>query len=894
MKSPSPISKSGILTLRLQEIGDGEVPLVGGKAANLAVLLCAGLPVPPGFCITTAAFRLFAAGAFGSGGMSLSGTALANPHTLAKTLRASLAETPVPQPVEESIQSALRRFADDTPFAVRSSANIEDSSEGSFAGQFESILNVRGASAVLEAVKACWLSLYSERALAYFARHGISLEGVAMAVVVQEMVPAEVSGVAFTADPVTGLADRVVVEYVAGLGDALVQGRVSPQRLLVEKKTRRILEPVNGEALMPGALVRALLDSVLACESFFKSPQDIEWAVCGGKISLLQARPIPSSLASGASAERSGVLAQIAGRSSIPPCHGSRTWDDRQVWANPNTGEVLPDVVTPMTWSVSRLLFGALIRRVLRLQGADSTRGELVGLVAGRVYFNVNAAIAAMKPFWFLHKRIPNLANALGGGYIGPMLRGLITIPEEDLPDLGFRWPKYILSIPRLFWDLLTHSPRRGDAWAVRLKARMDRLARIDVKAMSTRALTEFFAELLHEGFEGWDLLYLITQAFALPVFQKACRDWLDDPHLTLGYRLFSGLGGMAEAEAGLALWRLAALAHEDAPTESALTSGVGWQELLPKLRERPHGHQFLTAWDAFMAEHGHHCRGELELSNARWQETPDYILGLVRGYLQSIGRSDPVQKQQRLREKRLRLEAECRRRLRNPIKRWLFTAALKRAQKLAVNREEWKNQAVRHNALLRRVLLTLGQRLCEQEILSRQDDVFFLECGEIGPVATGTAEFDPKQRVRERCADYEANRTLNPPPLVFGKFDKNTPPPPPPNANAKVLEGIPVSPGIVSGLARVVLRANDHEQVLPGEILVAPFTDPAWAPYFVMAAGVIMDQGGILSHGSIVAREYGLPAVTNLGSATKLIRTGDLLHIDANRGRVTIVARRN
>jgi pyruvate,water dikinase len=292
------------------------------------------------------------------------------------------------------------------------------------------------------------------------------------------------------------------------------------------------------------------------------------------------------------------------------------------------------------------------------------------------------------------------------------------------------------------------------------------------------------------------------------------------------------------------------------------------------------------------MSGHGHHCRGEFELSNARWSETPDYILGLVRGYLRSLGQSDPLENQRRLAEERERLTVQCRARLKNPIKRWIFSHSLRRTQELAVYREQLKNLGIRRFAFVRRVLLVLGQRLHEQGSLSCRDDIFFLEVSELEPVATGSASFDWRKRIASHRREYETNLKLNPPRVVNGRFDPNAPAWSAANADVKFLTGIPVSPGIVTGPARVILRADEHEQVLSGEILIAPFTDPAWSPYFITAAGMVVEQGGILSHGSIVAREYGLPAVTNVGSATRVIRTGDLVQVDGNSGRVTIVAR--
>ena len=199
-----------------------------------------------------------------------------------------------------------------------------------------------------------------------------------------------------------------------------------------------------------------------------------------------------------------------------------------------------------------------VVGSIFRLVGADVTRAPLAGLVAGRLYSNANTSLAAVRPFSFLHKGLPDLARALGGDLVEAYRQAPLTLSPEDLPDLGFRWPKYILSWPRILFDLITHLPRRGDASMARLKNRTDELVRLDLGAMSTPELTHFCVRLFREAFKDWDLLYFAAQVAALPVFKKACRDWLGESDLTLGGRLFAALGGMPDAEAGLALWRLA------------------------------------------------------------------------------------------------------------------------------------------------------------------------------------------------------------------------------------------------------------------------------------------------------------------------------------------------
>ncbi len=837
-------------SITLAALSPGDLAQAGAKAVALAQLLRAGLPVPPGFVITAGAFR-----------RALRSSPSAEPEKGADA-QEGLTLFQIPRDVERGIKRALNRMPQVRLWAVRSSATAEDLPQASFAGQYESFLNVP-RDQVADSVRRCWASLFSPRAVAYRIRNKIPNDQIAMAVIVQEMVSAEMAGVLFTADPVSGDANRMVMEGAPGTGDKVVEGRVTPRRVVLSRITCDILES-DGEGAVDG-LARDLAELALRAEHVLGSRLDIEWAVSRGEIQLLQARPI-TGLAS------------------------AKGWEDRQYWTNINTAEVIPDVTTPATWSLLQRLLEPLFRSVFALHGADVRAWPIMGLVAGRVCFNANAGLAAVKPFWFVLERIHDVALALGGGRIDASRRLVGSIYEGDLPDLGFRWHKYVLSWPEILRNVIKHSPRRGDAWMGRLKARMDELERVEVEGLSTPELMSFYSKTGSQTFEGWDLLYVLTQSMALPVFRNACRKWLKDPELTLGYRLFSGLGGVAEAEAGLALWRLAVLAHGDEQTERVLVSGDTWVVTLEKLRQTEPGREFIRHWEAFMLEHGHHGRGELELYNPRWRETPDYVLSLLRSYIGSVEQVNPVRNQQRLSEERRRLTEECLRRLRNPLKRWLFSRSLARAQKLTINREEWKNQAVRHIVFLRRGLLELGRRLEREHALDERDDIFFLEFAEIEELSAGKAAGELRERIRSRRVEYVRNLTLSPPAVALGRFVPGSRPVSRPRSDGKVLEGMAVSPGTIIGRAKVIMRSDNHARVLPGEILIAPYTDPAWTPYFVTAAGVVSDVGGILSHGSIVAREYGLPAVTNVGCATQAIETGDLVEVDGNLGRVRIL----
>jgi pyruvate,water dikinase len=533
-------------------------------------------------------------------------------------------------------------------------------------------------------------------------------------------------------------------------------------------------------------------------------------------------------------------------------------------------------------------MFKSLFGSIYRLFGADIDKSPIAALVAGRIYFNINTGLAIIRPFISNMPGVVDFADNFGGEQKRMYNLGM-DIPDEDMPDVGFNWLKYILSWPCIIYDFISHRPKKGNDFLVKFRARADKLLALDVESMSTDKLARKVARFPQENWRDADLLLLVTSAPALLLFRKICRDWLDDKDLTMAHQLFSALGGMADIEASLQLWRLAELAHQNKGTETALLSEGTWQQIRENLHTTEIGSRFLAAWDAFMTEHGHHCRGELEMRNPRWAELPDYILGIVRSYLRSIELTNPLDKQKQLANRRQQLTNQCRQRLRNPIKRLLFNWSLKRCRKLAVNRENWKNEAVRQVTAIRRMLLALGQKLQQQYILEEQDDIFFLEIGEIESVAAGRADFDVKQRIETRRAEYEKNKALTPPPVVVGRSDPSKDTTPQIDAAVNILNGIGVSAGVVTGKARVILRTDEDQHVLPGEILVAPFTDPAWTPYFLPAAGVVMDQGGVLSHGAIIAREYGIPAVVNVGSATKIIRTGQTIQVDGNRGIVRL-----
>ena len=741
----------------------------GGKAKNLSRVSRLGYNVPAGVCLLSTAY-----------------TQHLNDHKICATvphddqdtlrdhllfLRTAICEAPLSLALEQAITVAYPGGT----VAVRSSATAEDLPEASFAGQYDTILNVASLPDCMHAVKRCWASLWTERAYHYRTQNRIDHAQVKMAVIIQPQVDADMAGVAFSMDPVTGSQLRIVIEACPGLGDALVSGQVTPERWVWRKPKLQLLwrDTVEGLALNR-RVAKRLARLVRRLENQFGSPQDVEWAVKDGTIFILQARAITTGPA-------------------------VKSWEEKQVWTNLNTGEVVPDVVTPMTWSLLRGMLEPLFRTVFGLLAADVSRAPVMGLVAGRVYFNLTTVFSTGFPLWLQFARGEDVHESLTqamGGHQGSLD---VDIPEEDLSDMGFTWFKFMCSIPRSLWALYRHRPKRVASFMTAFQAHnRDQLA-ADPESLGLEALARQLCQTMAEDLRHWDLMFLISSGLALPVLDKACRDWFLEQDASRFLRLFASQGGMADTQAGLDLWRLAVLARQDPVTEQQLLSEENWDGI--RLRLDP---SFLNAWDAFMTEHGHHGRGELEFMNARWREQPEYIRQLVKSYLHCVDQIDPLERQEKLAVERGALIHACRSQLRNPIKRVIVNWAVGVASQLACDRENWKNEAVRWIATLRTWFQVLGKGLHERGTLTVPEDIFFLTPKELEMIARGRPDLDFTERIAQRRAEYAWNQAQDPAPVVVGPFDPEKHTARPADPNITELKGVGASPGIAMPLTKI------------------------------------------------------------------------------------------
>jgi len=890
------------MIIDLKKIKKRDVAAVGLKAFNLSRLHRLGIPVPTGFCITCQDYQ-----------DHLNTTNLrslqrkiinwvgckdldSKSHALKKFREAIIAVD-----LSESLTLELvrhhRKLAEQRDMksnlilAVRSSATAEDTTDHSFAGQYDSVLGARDIGECCLAIKHCWASIWTDRAVEYREQNGIGDHTVAMAVIVQILIPADASGVIFTVDPVHGNKNRMILESNYGLGSTLVSGKVSPDRMIISKADQEILEReialkeikmvVDGKGHIKEQSVdrelvdKASLDAEAAgrlcryaqkAEKAFGYPLDIEWVLCDGNLSLIQARPVTGM-------------------------QGLKSNEVKQVWSNVNAGEVLPDVVTPMTWSIIKPLVQDLLGQAFGQLGMELEGQPLIGLIGGRVYFNLNTLIACVR-------RIPGIGDKgytrmFGGEQEVAKQLGKLDIPEEDIPDLKFRPLRVIVRLPWLVYKGLGFYVTKGDNIVRVINNELREEEKINVQELSDGDLVAGLKRRILDNDKNPDIFHFIGAAkSAEPMYYDLCKRWFGEQGGQIASRLLSGMGGNENTEAGTALWRIARIVHDDPVMKEKLLGSNNFLTLQMDLHADEKGNAFLHAWKMFMKDHGHHCRGELELMNRRWSESPNYILGQVKNIVRAMDKKDFMAHYKNVKNRRNQILTENSKKIRNPVTRMFFNFFTSYVHRIAPVKETIKSQLVRKLAMVRKMLLELGDRCAKNGILLNPEDIFFLHIHELQEILkTNTDGEKTKNLVLQRRETYEKNLVITPPPIVYGRFDPAAIEESTVEEDVKKFKGVSVHPGLVTGPARVILRAGD-DAVQPGEILVAPFTDPGWTPYFLNASAIVMDTGGILSHGSIIAREYGIPAVVNVGPATRIIKTGQMIRVNGDQGTVTIIER--
>lgn len=863
----------------LQPTADATRQQLGGKAAALATLQQAGLLVPDWFVLVPAAFS----DSLDTAGHERLATACSAGDEAAVT--ATLARLTLSDAARNELAQALAALSPDgQPVAVRSSASDEDSDKHSFAGQLASFLDV-APEEVAERMADVWRSGFSARILAY--RHTAGLDAVppAPAVLIQRMVAADVAGVAFSADPASGRRGVAVVSAVPGLGEALVSGASDGETATVDRLGVIVRIQQTGQpSVLDDDQIRAVAVLALRCEQHFGAPQDIEWAIAGGELYLLQSRPI-TTLAT--MRDPDGAYA---------------------LWDNSNIAESYGGVTTPLTFSFARHAYEEVYRELCRLLGvseveiaahADTFR-RMIGLVRGRIYYSLFS--------WY-----DLLALAPGFSANQRFMEQMMGVKEELPPALASRLAANggrmrltdTLKLIRAIARLARHErglPRDIERFYARLNAALAP-GEIALEAMRPDELVAHYRELEGKLLAHWDAP-LVNDLFAMLFYgllRRLCIAWCGDSAGTLQNDLVSGQGGIISAEPARRVRALALLAAES-PTLTAVLRG-GTPEAIQ--REIARHAAFAEEYQAYLAKFADRCLEELKLESPTLRDDPTPLLraishlahrfGSQSGNSMELTASDTPED-----SKRAQAERNARRALaRHPLRRALFGFVLARARARVRDRENLRFERTRVFGRVRRIFVELGQRFSALGLLENSRDIFYLEVEEVLGLVTGTATTtDLRGLVAVRQAEYAHWRASNPPPdrfetrglVAVGPFTARLVPVADDQLTSSVADqrsGIGCCPGVVRGRARVVTDPKTAE-VRAGEILVAERTDPGWILLFAGAAGVVVERGSVLSHSAIVARELGIPAIVSVTGVTSWLTTGDLIEVNGATGVVT------
>ncbi|KAB7834789.1 rifamycin-inactivating phosphotransferase [Streptomyces mobaraensis] len=866
--------------LDLGEVDETRTAVVGGKGAHLGALArLDGVRVPDGFCVTTDAFRRIMAEA-PSIDEPLDRLSRVDPddreavRALSAEIRRILEGVAVPDDVASAITRALAGLGEGTACAVRSSATAEDLPTASFAGQQDTYLNVVGPTAVLRHVSRCWASLFTERAVTYRRRNGIDHRAVHMAVVVQRMVVPRSSGVLFTADPVTGNRKVATVDAGFGLGEALVSGLVNPDVFTVredEVVARTIAVKRRALHASPGGGTRevaidagrreqpALTDEEAVrlvrlgrrIEAHFGRPQDIEWCLADDGFRIVQSRPITTLF-------------------PVPEAGD----EENHVYVSVGHGQMMTDPMKPLGLSMWRLTAmvpmheagGRLFVDVTRRLAAPASRAALLDVIGRGDPLTRDALETVLDRADFVAP-LPDEAPA-GSSLSGA---GEPPAPLENDPAV------------------VTELVRRSRESIAALER--------DIRTKTGPALFDFLLEAFEEHkrvlTDPLSMRVIMAGMEATWWLNDKLREWLGEK--SAADTLTLSAPGNVTSEMGLALLDVADEIRPR-PEVVAFLRGVKAQDaedgdFLDELPKLPGGTEARDAIVAYLDRYGMRCVGEIDITRPRWRERPATLVPVI---LDSVGNFEPGAAGRRFEEGRRKAEEKERdvlsrlRALPDGDRKAAETKRMiDRVRTFIGYREYPKYDIISRYFVYKRALLEEAGRLARDGVLAAKEDAFYLTFGEFRD-AVRSHRVDGRliERRREAFRSYHA---LTPPRVLTSDGEALTGAYRRDDAPAGALIGLPVSAGTVEGRARVILDMADAD-LEPGDILVTAFTDPSWSPLFVGIAGLVTEVGGLMTHGAVVAREYGLPAVVGVERATRLIRDGQRIRVHGTDGYVEIL----
>ncbi|MGK5740086.1 rifamycin-inactivating phosphotransferase [Micromonospora sp. URMC 103] len=853
----------------LHDVDETQVAVVGGKGAHLGGLSrIDGVRVPAGFCVTTTAFRRIMAEAPSIDDL-LDRLSRLSPddreaiRALSAEIRRRIVGTAVPDDLAAAISGALARFGERAAYAVRSSATAEDLPTASFAGQQDTYLNVVGPAAILEHVSRCWASLFTERAVTYRLRNGFDHRKVHMAVVVQQMVLPDAAGVLFTADPVTGNRKVATVDASFGLGEALVSGLVNPDVFTVRDgriidrvvaAKQRAVQPLpaggtrevaidpqrQGQPALTDAQVVRLVQLGRRIEAHFGRPQDIEWCLLDDDFQIVQSRPITTLF-------------------PIPAAPDG----EYHVYLSVGHQQMMTDPMKPLGISVWQLTAMAPMQEA-----------------GGRLFVDVTRRLAA--PASLLEM----------AGRSDPLTRDALetVLDRHDfgpaLPDAGPAGPPVSGAPAPIETDpaIVTELIERSEASIAALRR--------DIRTKSGPELFDFLLEAFQEHKrvlgDPLSMKAIMAGMEATWWLNDRLQEWLGEKNAADTLTLSAPHN--VTSEMGLALLDVADVIrpHPEVVRFLQEVEDEGFLDELPKL---PGGTEARDAIEAYLDRYGMRCVGEIDITRPRWSERPSTLVPLILDNVRNFEPGAAGRRFEQGRQEAQKKEQDVLARLRalpdGERKADETKRMIDRVRTFIGYREYPKYSIISRYFVYKQALLDEAARLVQAGVLPEKEDIFYLTFQELHD-AVRTNSVDGRL-IRQRKDAFRSYRSLTPPRVltsdgeaVTGTYRRDDVP-------AGALIGLAVSAGTVEGRARVVLDLAQAD-LEPGDILVTAYTDPSWSPLFVAVSGLVTEVGGLMTHGAVIAREYGLPAVVGVVDATRLIRDGQRIRVHGTDGYVEIL----
>lgn len=877
-------------TLFFEEIDKKDLPLVGGKGANLGEMTKAGFPVPEGFCVTTRAYNDFLTDNNLAGFISqvIKGATLDNISQIGEAIRERLRLSEIPEHVEKEIISAIDKAGNNSYYAVRSSATAEDLAFASFAGQQDTYLNIKGEKELLDSVRNCWASLFTDRAILYRIQNKIAHEKVQMSVVIQKMVLPEVSGIMFTADPVSGHRGIVSIDASYGLGEALVSGLVSPDiykflkkdhslanKTIADKKlailpiegggTKRV--EISGEKatrqVMSDAQIIQLAKLGMKIEKHYGCPQDIEWCLENNTLHIVQSRAI----------------------TSLFPLPSPVPIDDAlHAYVSFNHFQVMTDPISPLGIDI--------LRTILPFDKGARSAEDYVFLKssAGRVYIDLSELLQYKR----LRKGLPSffrnvdslLAEALielvgrpdfetcikkNKGRASALRRYMQPIIVNALKNLVFKKPEGSIDSMNNYIENRIITAEESIRNSKQGLARLEEIYEVASFYTDMQVLIPKLAP----GIMSFKMLE------NLEVKLLGSKKYVDI--------IVKGLEGNITTEMGLIVGDLADLIRKS-PELVKEFENEEYRTLLVRVNALKGQDEFKLLFNTFMEKYDMRAAGEIDMAKDRWVENPEplvkSILATIRTSEEAAHRSEfkeTIEKAKRAAEEFIR-EVETKH---GKLQAKIVKRLIRVCRNTLPVREHPKYLIMKLIMIFKRAFLEEARLLVQKGQLVEEKDIFFVSFWELHKAIENNESLI--ELVEQRKEEYQHYRKLSAPRVLTSEGEEIKVSYKRENLPEGALVGMPVSAGIIEGIAKVITDPS-ASSLNKGEILVAPFTDPGWTPLFINAAGLVMEVGGLLTHGTVVAREYGIPAVVGITDATKIIKTGQKIRVDGNGGYVLIL----